>query len=493
MTIHAARLASRIAGEAGLTAHLVPPQRTAPSEAIAEGLGPQGLVSGVDVEPGRTVDRVSVALLASDGVALLLLDPLLPLALMQVFLLAACTLAVMWGNGLYRSRLTLSVLDDLPAVSIGILSATGLIAVLAAGTADRDPTALIRAGLVLLPLVLAGRLLTYAAITWARRRGVVSYRTVIVGTGPAAAQVGRLLEEHPETGLRLVGYLGPRTVSGPRVSPHILDEDCRRLPQVTADQRASVVLATVSGVDPEDVLLGIRSRDHKRHCTLFILPALFEVLHTPGTDRIRHVPLIRVRPSALAVLPLRLKRLCDFAIAAAGLVLAAPVMGLVAVAVRLEGGPGVLFRQERVGMNGSVFTLLKFRSLRPETDHESEQRWSVAGEHRLGPVGRFIRKTSMDELPQLLNVLRGDMSIVGPRPERPFFVTEFGRQFEYYALRHRVRPGLTGWAAVNGLRGDTSIEDRVSFDNAYIDNWNLWLDVKIIFRTVWAVLALRGA
>jgi lipopolysaccharide/colanic/teichoic acid biosynthesis glycosyltransferase len=152
----------------------------------------------------------------------------------------------------------------------------------------------------------------------------------------------------------------------------------------------------------------------------------------------------------------------------------------------------VLFRQERVGQNGELFTLLKFRSLRPATAQESGQLWSVKDDDRMGPVGRFIRKTSLDELPQLLNVLRGHMSIIGPRPERPFFVEQFVREHRCYALRHRVRPGLTGWAAVNGLRGDTSIEDRVYFDNAYIDNWSLWLDIKIVFRTLGAVVAGRG-
>jgi exopolysaccharide biosynthesis polyprenyl glycosylphosphotransferase len=496
MTIESTPAVEGVARQAAAIEVVLPQQRTVTAaSASAErevdlDPAPQDL-SPAEIEPGRLIDRVSLALLLSDGLGLLVVNALLPLRFLEICLLGAATLAVMWGNSLYRSRLTLSVLDDLPTISIGILSSTGLLAVLLASTTGRE-SPVIRGGLTAVLLLLAGRIVTYAGIRWARRRGVVSYRTVIVGTGPAAAKVGRILDEHPETGLRLVGFLGPSPQTDPRVSARILDEDCRNLPQVTVKHSASVVLATVSGVEADDVLVGIRSRDQKRHCTLFVVPALFEVLHAPGTERIQHVPLIRVRPSVLAILPLRVKRLCDFVVAAVGLVVAAPLMAAVALAVRLEGGKGVLFRQERVGMDAELFTLLKFRSLRPETADESAQRWSVAGEGRLGPVGRFIRKTSLDELPQLVNVLRGDMSIIGPRPERPYFVDEFGRLYECYALRHRVRPGLTGWAAVNGLRGDTSIEERVSFDNAYIDNWSLWLDVKILFRTVSAVVALRG-
>ena len=175
------------------------------------------------------------------------------------------------------------------------------------------------------------------------------------------------------------------------------------------------------------------------------------------------------------------------------LVAVSPVMLAVSLAVFVEVGPDILFRQTRVGLGGRHFTLLKFRSLRTEDPKESELNWSVTNDARIGPVGRFIRRTSLDELPQLFNILRGDMSLVGPRPERPFFVLQFAEQHVHYHMRHRVRPGLTGWAAVHGLRGDTSIQERAYFDNVYIDNWTLGLDFKIIMRTVSSVLGGRGA
>jgi lipopolysaccharide/colanic/teichoic acid biosynthesis glycosyltransferase len=167
-------------------------------------------------------------------------------------------------------------------------------------------------------------------------------------------------------------------------------------------------------------------------------------------------------------------------------------MGLCALAVRVEGGPGVIFRQPRVGRDGVVFQCLKLRSMRPANETDSATTWSVANDNRVGPVGRFLRRTSLDELPQLWNILRGDMTLVGPRPERPHFVDRFSAEYDRYAHRHRVQAGLTGLAQVSGLRGDTSIADRARFDNYYIEHWSLWLDMKIIVRTFSEVLFARG-
>jgi lipopolysaccharide/colanic/teichoic acid biosynthesis glycosyltransferase len=174
------------------------------------------------------------------------------------------------------------------------------------------------------------------------------------------------------------------------------------------------------------------------------------------------------------------------------LIILSPMLITVALAVRLEGGRGVIFQQVRVGRDGKHFYLLKFRSMRPEDDRESQTKWCVAADDRVGPVGRFLRCTSIDELPQLWNIIRGDMTLVGPRPERPHFVELFSAQFDRYAHRHRVQAGLTGFAQVSGLRGDTSIADRARYDNFYIENWSLWLDIKIILRTFREVLFYRG-
>jgi lipopolysaccharide/colanic/teichoic acid biosynthesis glycosyltransferase len=203
-----------------------------------------------------------------------------------------------------------------------------------------------------------------------------------------------------------------------------------------------------------------------------------------GNERVGGLPLVRLRRAAHRTLTWRLKRAMDVALAALALVIALPVMGLCAALVFFEGGPGVIFRQKRVGMDARIFEILKLRSMKPATALESQQQWSITGDPRVGWFGRVLRTFSLDELPQLWNVVRGDMSMVGPRPERPYFVDEFSRRYPHYAARHRVPAGLTGLAQVNGLRGDTDIGERARLDNVYIESWSLWRDVKIMLRTV---------
>ncbi|WP_461030953.1 sugar transferase, partial [Streptomyces sparsus] len=187
------------------------------------------------------------------------------------------------------------------------------------------------------------------------------------------------------------------------------------------------------------------------------------------------------------------KRALDLTCAAAALLLLAPLLLLCAAAVRFADGPGVIFRQERIGRDGRPFTLLKFRTLRPADAYESATLWSVAQDNRMSRVGRLLRRSSLDELPQLWNVLRGDMSLVGPRPERPYFVSQFSQTHAGYAERHRMPVGITGLAQVHGLRGDTSIEERARFDNHYIDTWTLWQDVRIMLRTATSLFRLGGS
>jgi exopolysaccharide biosynthesis polyprenyl glycosylphosphotransferase len=201
---------------------------------------------------------------------------------------------------------------------------------------------------------------------------------------------------------------------------------------------------------------------------------------------------VRMRRAAFRSPSGRVKRVLDVVLAGSAFVLLLPVMAVCAAAVALEGGRGIFFGQERVGLDGRPFRVWKFRTLRPASEAESQTTWSIANDHRVGPVGRVLRKTSLDELPQLWNILRGDMSVVGPRPERPHFVTSFRESFPRYDHRHRVPAGLTGWAQVHGLRGDTSIEDRARFDNYYIENWSLWTDAKIVVRTIGQVVRGGG-
>ncbi|MBA3233915.1 MAG: sugar transferase, partial [Propionibacteriales bacterium] len=243
----------------------------------------------------------------------------------------------------------------------------------------------------------------------------------------------------------------------------------------------------------ESVMVEMLRTCDRMACEIFFVPRLYE-LHGAGrqTELIWGLPLNRLSRASYRSITWRAKRVFDFLAATFALVLASPILAFCALAVRLEGGPGVIFRQERVGLDGRRFMILKFRSLRPANEAESSQCWNIGDDPRLGPVGKILRRSSLDELPQLWNVIRGDMSLVGPRPERPVFVEEFTARFPRYVARHRVPAGLTGWAQVHGLRGDTDISDRAAFDNYYIENWSLWADVKILLRTAGQVVGGQG-
>lgn len=178
-----------------------------------------------------------------------------------------------------------------------------------------------------------------------------------------------------------------------------------------------------------------------------------------------------------------IKRSMDIVGALVGIVVTSPIMLLAAVLVRLTSPGPIIFKQERVGLHNKTFYMYKFRSMERQAPKEEKRAWTVRNDPRVTPVGKILRRTSIDELPQLFNILKGDMSLVGPRPERPLFVEKFKEEIPRYMVKHQVRPGLTGWAQVNGLRGDTSIRKRVEYDLFYIENWTLGFDLKIILMT----------
>jgi exopolysaccharide biosynthesis polyprenyl glycosylphosphotransferase len=408
--------------------------------------------------------------------------------------LAGATVLALLGLRLYRSHLTASVLDQVP----GLLAA-GLVGAVAAMVASEleNPEAsvgslLFRAALLVVALVLL-RSLALAVVRAARRRRVVSHRTLVLGGGDIGADLVRRFNDHPELGLEPVGVLDP----DPLYTPLELDVPCfggfDRLADTISAQGVGVVVVAFSGVREAELVEVLRTCD-RLECDFFFVPRLFELQHVHGDmEQAWGMPLVRVRRAAFRTFGWKVKRAFDLVSASLLLVAVAPVMAAVALAVRLEGGPGIFFSQVRVGLDGRPFTMLKFRSLKPADDGESSTLWNVAHDHRMGPVGRLIRATSLDELPQLVNVIRGEMSVVGPRPERPFFVDQFSSRIPRYTGRHRVPAGLTGLAAVHGLRGDTSISDRTMLDNYYIENWSLWLDAKVLAQTVASLVRHPGS
>ncbi|HEU5426552.1 MAG TPA: sugar transferase [Actinocrinis sp.] len=404
----------------------------------------------------------------------------------------AGTLTALTRVGLYRYHLRLSALDDAPRLASAAVtgSATALGVLWAVDTRAAREASLGWALLSATAAVIVGRAAGYALVRAARARRS-GQAALIVGTGRVAAYLARVLTNDRSYGLAPVGQLASSTEIGQTPLPVM--GDTGQLPKLIEHVNASHVLVAFTERH-EDELVEVLRGVHRADVDVLCVPRLFEI--HPGAraaERIGAVPLVRLCRADRDPVARAAKRLVDITFAGIALVALAPLFAACAAAVRIETGPGVLFRQERLGRGGVPFTLLKFRSLHPADATEAATRWSVADDERIGPVGRLLRSTSLDELPQLINVLRGDMSLVGPRPERPHFVAEFSRQHAHYRHRHRAEVGLTGWAQVNGLRGATSIADRALLDNWYIENWSLWLDVKIVLLTVGAVLRdMRG-
>lgn len=400
-------------------------------------------------------------------------------------------LALYTNAGLYRARLAASVLDDLPAMIGRALVASALTTTIGIIEDGQVGLALVETA-ILFALVSVGlRTVGYVAAQAARRRGHFSSRTLIVGAGQVGGQLAQTLLDHSSYGLRPVGFLDNEPYLSPQDRPvPVLGKDADITRIIVEEDIRHVVVAF--GSTRESSVVDVLRACDRLSCEISFVPRLYELQAlSRDMEMVWGIPLVRLRRAPYRTLSWRVKRLFDVVVAAAALVPLLPVMAIIALLVRTETGPGVLFKQERVGLDGHSFMLLKFRSLRPVHPKDSAERWSIVGDANLGTVGRWLRRTSLDELPQLLNILRGDMSLVGPRPERPYFVKEFTERFPRYMARHRVPAGLTGWAQIHGLRGDTSIGDRARFDNCYVENWSLWGDVKIMLRTAGQVLRGR--
>jgi exopolysaccharide biosynthesis polyprenyl glycosylphosphotransferase len=476
----------------GVGAPAAPTQRTAES-APATGTQAERRVPGRELH--RLIWRVRAWMVLPPVDALLLLLPALwlPVPVAAAAAFSAVGVLFITGGERFRARLHLSVLDDVPTLLSRLLMAAGAVAtaLALAAPASSAVTDFLTHAAVGTGLVLAGRILTTSVVSWSRRMRLTAHRTVLIGSGPVAADLASKLREQPRYGLSVVGLVddGDDGVAE-RLVPRLggLDD----LDRIVRARRPDVLIVADGDFSEIDVLDAVRGSNAAR-CDVLVVPRLHHFQTQTGrADRISSIPIMRIRTPNLVGPGRWVKRAFDVLVAATGLIVLSPLLAAIAVAVRMEG-PGVIFRQARVGKRGRTFDVLKFRSMRPADEHESATNWSIAGDDRVGRVGRFLRRTSLDEVPQLWNILRGDMSLVGPRPERPHFVERFSIEYERYSHRHRVVSGLTGMAQVSGLRGDTSIADRARYDNFYIENWSLWLDIKILLRTVSEVAFARGA
>jgi exopolysaccharide biosynthesis polyprenyl glycosylphosphotransferase len=408
-----------------------------------------------------------------------------------VLFAALLTVVIFAVGGLYSERRHMSILDELPSLCGRLLASDAIVAIIAAIRHDSVGYVggFLRGMAVAAGLVLLGRAATSSAVLLARRRRWVEHNAIIIGSGPIAAELARLLRRYPRYGLRVVGCVDVpdrRPANGRIPTVGALDDLEALITGVGCE-----VLILADPDCPEPVVTEVLRRPNSAGCALWVVPRPWgSRAQGAMSDHIGAIPVARTRHTTVSGPSRVVKRAFDICFTGLALPLLAPVLILCAVAVGLQRGRGILFRQERIGRDGVAFQLVKFRTMAPRDEHESQTTWSIAGDQRVGRIGRFLRRTSLDELPQLWNILRGDMTVVGPRPERPHFVAKFSAEHPDYAMRHRAPAGLTGLAQVSGLRGDTPIDDRARFDNYYIENWSLWLDIKVLLRTV--VEVLRG-
>jgi exopolysaccharide biosynthesis polyprenyl glycosylphosphotransferase len=338
--------------------------------------------------------------------------------------------------------------------------------------------------------LLVGRGLAGAGVRSAHRRGQLHHRVLIVGSGEIADRLIRAMLEHPEYGMRPTGLVDDDVGVAAAIVPLLgsLDE----LQAVARRERVTRIVLAFSST-PEALMVRLLRACERLSVEIYAVPRLFELgFDTRIANELWGIPLALVAPALSHRSAQVVKRGFDVVVSLAALILLSPVMAIIAAATRLSGPGPVTFHQCRLGLNGRPFTLMKFRTLPPNDD--GDRTWSVVQDPRLGRLGDFLRRTGLDEAPQLFNVLRGDMSLVGPRPERPAFADIFTAAIVEYEARHRVRPGITGWAQVHGLRGDTSIADRVRFDNYYVTMWTLSWDIVILLHTTGLFLqqVLRG-
>ncbi len=400
--------------------------------------------------------------------------------------------ALLYVHGMYDLRRRRRLADDLGGLVRCVVEATLLLAAAAFFYRSYSFSRSFLLGLAGASgtFLLGGRVFARYLHLVAREKGVGVERVAVLGRGPSQARVVEVLRGRPGLGSTLVGevlaegdtpgelpVLGAATELQDLVERHAID----------------VVLVTLPFREVSRVMPVIDAlADHQiRVC---FVPDLEEMFTSSLRVReIEGLPFLELRQVALHGFDRIAKRTFDIVVASALVVLFAPVLFVVAVAVRITSPGPVLYRQQRVGRDGRLFEILKFRTMRQDAERLTGPVWASEHDPRRTSVGSWLRRWSLDELPQLLNAVRGEMSLVGPRPERPIFVQEFRSSVPRYFERHKVRSGITGWAQVNGLRGDTPLEERTRYDIFYVENWSLGLDLKILAMTLRSVLSRHNA
>ena len=397
---------------------------------------------------------------------------------------------------LYHRQRATSHIDEFYAIfgaaSVGTIVAIAFISLIFKNELDYPRLMMVYTWVLTILLIWLGRVV-HARFQWGlQSKGFNESRVVIVGAGEVGRMILQKIRQSPGLGYTVVGFVDdynpPSNVMGADVLGNTDD-----LPRIIEAHQVDEVIVAMPEASHQEIL-SIITRCEREKVSIKVFPDVFQIMASEvSIGDLNGLPLLTVRDIALRGWRLALKRAVDIVGSALALVIFSPVMMLVAILVKLDSPGPVFFAQERMGLDTRSFMMLKFRSMRSDAESETGPVWATEDDPRRTRIGMFMRRFSIDELPQFINVLLGNMSLVGPRPERPVFVEQFKKSIPRYMDRHKEKSGITGWAQVNGLRGDTSIIERTKYDLWYIENWSLLLDFKILLRTTMSILSDKHA
>lgn len=416
----------------------------------------------------------------------------------MMFVQVLAMLVVFFFYRLYHRPRALSSIDEFyslfGAVSVGTIVAIALSSLMFKNSVlelDYSRGMILYAWFLTIVLAGIGRFAHAQVQQTLQTRGIGGARVLIVGTGEVGQMILQKIRYLPGLGYEVMGFVddgSSQSVMGVPVLGQVDD-----LPTLIDEHSVDEIIIALPEASHEEIMT-IISLCERGKVSIKIYPDVFQIMAAQvSIGDLGGLPLLTIRDIALRGWRLTLKRAVDLIGSAAGLVTLSPLMMLVAALIKLDSPGPVFYAQERMGLDAKPFWMIKFRSMRPDAEAETGPVWATEDDPRRTRLGAFIRRLSVDELPQLINVLLGEMSLVGPRPERPVFVEQFRRSIPRYMDRHREKAGLTGWAQVNGLRGDTSIAERTKYDLWYIENWSLFLDFKIILKTIFNAFTGKNA
>jgi exopolysaccharide biosynthesis polyprenyl glycosylphosphotransferase len=410
----------------------------------------------------------------------------------------ATLLAVFFFTRLYHTARAISRVDEFYQI-FGSVSVGTMLSVAVSGFAfknsvldlDYSRAMVIYAWLLTMVLVTLGRFLHHLLKKRLQAQGLGTDRVLIVGSGEVGQMILQKIQWSPALGYKVIGIVETNGAGGRAFSAPVLGGP-ERLADLIEEHEIDEVIIALPEASHQEILMLI-SQCERGSVSIKVFPDVFQIMASEVTiGDLGGLPLLTVRDVALRGWRRTLKRAIDIVGSSLGLIFLSPFLLLIAFLVRLDSPGSAFYAQERMGLDARPFWCLKFRSMRPDAEKDGPG-WTTKDDPRRTRVGEFLRRSSLDELPQFINILLGEMSLVGPRPERPIYVEQFRRSIPRYMDRHLEKAGLTGWAQVNGLRGDTSIIERTKYDIWYIENWSLWLDIKIIVRTAFNLFRDRNA